>query len=171
MIRRAALLALLALAAAAPAAAQAPAQPTALSESLKKVAARYARTEERIKVVVGRRRDPQPLPAELPNPFYRGVEPTELATLAEPTPELVPEAPDITDADTLARLVPTLRITGLVVRNQQPHLTINSIVCKAGDLIPISGRDVPIFIQVRRIAGGQVTLGLNDAEITIPLKL
>ena len=71
MIRRAALLGLLALAAAAPAAAQAPAQPTALSESLKKVTARYARTEERIKVVVGRRRDPQPLPAELPNPFYR----------------------------------------------------------------------------------------------------
>lgn len=162
---------LLVLFLAATAAAQNTALPTALSESLRKVTARYARTEERIQVLVGRRLNPPPLPAEMPNPFYQGVELSELATLPEPETPLVPDAPDITDADTLARIVPTLRITGLVIRNQQPHLTINSVSCKPGDIIAIPGRATPLFIQVRRIADGQLTLGLNDAEVTIPLKL
>lgn len=160
-------------AAKAPAAKAAPAQaPTQLTESLKKVATRYARTEERINLLVGRRQKPEPLPASLPNPFYRGVESSELATLAEKPVEEAPAAPDISDADTLARVAPTLRLGGLVVRNQQPHLTINSAICKAGDVIPVPGKDKdsPIFIQVRKITPDALTLGLNDAELTLPLK-
>ncbi|MFZ5497144.1 MAG: hypothetical protein ACOZE5_17630 [Verrucomicrobiota bacterium] len=163
---------LLPVLAAATAAAQAATTPTALAEALKKVSSRYARTEGRIKALVGRRLEPQPLPASLPNPFYRGVEPAELPTLVEPQAEpVIPAPPDISDADTLARLVPTLRITGLVTRNQQLHVTINSIGCKAGDFIPIPGKEHPVFIQVRRITNTDLTLGLNDAELTIPLKL
>ena len=145
--------------------------PTQLTEALKKVAARYARTEEHIEVLVGRRLKPEPLPTSMPNPFYRGVEPTELAAQAEPTPEAVPEAPDITDADTLARIAPTLRFSGYVIRNQQPYVAINSIVCKVGDVVPIPGPAATIFIQVRAITSSQITVGLNDAEISIPLKL
>lgn len=168
------LLALL-LALAVPAAAQTPIvgagrTPTALTETLKKVTARYARTDARIAELVGRRLNPQPLPASLPNPFYRGVEPSELAA-PEPAPELAPAAPDISDADTLARLAPTLRISGLVTRDHKPHLIINSVVCKVGDVFPISGQGAPVFIQVRKIAHDSFTLGLNDAELTIPLKL
>lgn len=157
--------------AAASAAAQSGTAPTALNEALKKVTARYARTEERIQVVVGRRLHPQPLPATLANPFYRGAEMSEIAQ-PEPAPEeAAPAAPDITDADTLARLAPTLRIGGVVVRNQQPYLTINSIVCKVGDIVPISGgKDAPIFIQIRKINPDSVLLGLNDAELTLSLK-
>lgn len=159
--------------AAAPAAKAAPTQaPTQLTESLKKVATRYARTEERINVLVGRRLKPEPLPASLPNPFYRGVETSELATVADQPVEAAPAAPDISDADTLARIASTLRIGGLVVRNQQSHLTLNSTICKAGDVIPVPGRDKdsPIFIQVRKITSDSFTLGLNDAELTLPLK-
>jgi hypothetical protein len=152
---------------AGPAAAQAP---SALSETLKKVSARYALTEKRIADLVGRRLNPQPLPAALPNPFYAGVELSELAA-PEPEPELLPDSPDISDADTLAKIAPTLRFTGLVTRDRQLHVIINSIVCKAGDVIPISGRDTPIFIQVRKIAPDTVTLGLNEAEMVVPLKL
>jgi len=145
--------------------------PTALTEALRRAAARFARNEERIKVVYGQRRDPQPLPATLPNPFYRGA---ELSELAQPQPEkheIVPAAPDITDADTLARLAPTLRISGFVMRNQQSYLTINSIVCKVGDLIPVTRADgPPVFLQIRKIASDSLTLGLNDAELTMPLK-
>ncbi len=157
-----------------PVAAQSGSAPTALTEALRRASARFARNEERIKVVYGQRRDPQPLPATLPNPFYRGVETSELATMdvtAPETPDVAPAAPDITDADTLARLAPTLRIGGFVVRNQQPYLTINSIVCKAGDLIPVTRADgPPVFLQVRKLATDSLTLGLNDAELTMPLK-
>ena len=153
--------------------AQSTGQATALSESLKKIAARFPRIEQRVQVLVGRRLNPQPLPASLPNPFYRGVEPSDLAQLdiANPVVEAVPAAPDITDADTLARIAPTLRITGLVSVNDVPHVAVNGLVCKAGDVIPIGGRDIPIFIQVRKVDGHNVTLGLNDAELTIQVKL
>lgn len=163
------------LALAVPAAAQTPIvgagrTPAALTETLRKVTARYARTDARITELVGRRLNPQPLPASLPNPFYHGVELSELAA-PEPAPELAPAAPDISDADTLARLAPTLRISGLVTRDHKPHLIINSVVCKVGDVFPISGQGAPVFIQVRKIAHDSFTLGLNDAELTIPLKL
>jgi hypothetical protein len=163
--------ALLTLAAATTALAQKSGTPTQLTEALRKVSARYARTDERIEVLVGRRLKPEPLPASMPNPFYRGVEPTELAAQAEPVPEAVPAAPDITDADTLARIAPTLRFSGYVIRNQQPYVAINSIVCKVGDVVPIAGPEATLFIQVRAITPSQVTVGLNDAELSIPLKL
>lgn len=164
---------LLALLLAAPGAAEAQTggPPTALTEALRRAAARFARNEERIKVVYGQRRDPQPLPASLPNPFYRGAELSELAQPQPPEPDDVPAAPDITDADTLARLAPTLRISGFVVRNQQSYLTINTIVCKVGDLIPVTRPDgPPVFLQIRRLSTDSLTLGLNDAELTMPLK-
>lgn len=154
--------------------AQGSASATALNDSLKKITARFPRTEERIKLLVGRRLDPQPLPRTLPNPFYRGVETSELETLdvtVPEAPETAPAAPDITDADTLARLAPTLRISGLVSVNGVPHVAINSLLCKVGDVIPVGGRDVPVFLQVRRIAPHEITLGLHDAELTIPVKL
>lgn len=152
--------------AAGPAAAQAP---SALSETLRKVTARYALTEQRIADLVGRRLDPQPLPDLLPNPFYAG---TELSELAAPEPEiLLPDAPDISDADTLTRLAPTLRVTGLVIRNEEPHLIINSIACKVGDFIPIPGRNRPVFLQVRSISPNSYVLGLNAAEMALELKL
>lgn len=167
-------LVLAALLAAASGHAQGSASATVLNDSLKKITARFPRTEERIKLLVGRRLDPQPLPRSLPNPFYRGVETSELATLDVTTPdvpEAAPAAPDITDADTLARLAPTLRISGLVSLSGVPHVAINSLLCKVGDVIPVSGRDVPVFLQVRRIAPHEITLGLNEAELTIPVKL
>lgn len=159
--------------AAADGAAQATPQATTLSESLKKIVARFPRTEEQVKFLVGRRLDPQPLPAELSNPFYRGVEPSELQQLAfdAPPEEEVPAAPDITDADTLARIAPTLRITGVVAVGGVPHVVINGSACKVGDVIPVSGRDTPVFLQVRGIGVHDLTLGLHDAEITLQVKL
>jgi hypothetical protein len=148
-------------------------QATALSEALKKVMLRFPRTEERVQLLVGRRLDPQPLPASLPNPFYRGVEPSELQDLTINAPPAVdePPAPDITDADTLARIAPTLRITGLVTLNGVPHVAINGAVCKVGDVIPIPGRENAFFIQVRAIGAHDITVGLHDAELTIQVKL
>jgi uncharacterized Zn-binding protein involved in type VI secretion len=172
VLRRSGLI-LLALVAAATAGAQTAPQPTALSDSLKKILARFPRTEERVKLLVGRRLDPQPLPATLPNPFYRGVEPSDLQQLTVNAPPAAdePPAPDITDADTLARLAPTLRITGLVSVNGVPHVAVNGSVCKVGDVIPLSNRDNPIFIQVRHIGAHEITVGLHDAELTIQVKL
>lgn len=155
------------LLAAGPAAAQAP---TALTETLRRDTTRYALTEQRIADLVGRRLNPQPLPDTLPNPFYAG---TEISELSVPQPEavLLPDEPDISDADSLARLAPTLRVTGLVVRNGQPHLIINSLACKVGDFIPVPGRDRPVFLQVRSISANAYVLGLNEAEMTLELKL
>lgn len=172
VLRRSSLV-LVALLAAGGAFAQTAPQATVLNESLKKIMVRFPRTEERVKLLVGRRLDPQPLPASLPNPFYRGVEPSDLQELAINAPPAVdePPAPDITDADTLARIAPTLRITGLVTLNGVPHVAVNGSVCKVGDVIPIPGRENPLFIQVRAIGAHDITLGLHDAELTIQVKL
>ena len=155
----------------------APAKPkgkpdSATAAALKKVTDRYALTKARIATLLDQRMNPTPLPALLPNPFYRSP-PIPLSDTAPVKPadaEVVPAAPDSSDADTLARFAATLKVSGLVVLNGQPHLTINQTICKAGDVIPVGNKDHPIYVQVLRITPDDVTFGLNQAEQTVRLK-
>jgi hypothetical protein len=144
---------------------------SATAIALKKISDRYALTKTRISTLLDQRLHPTPLPASLPNPFYRPslLPPTDTTPdVAENVP--VPAAPDITDADTLAKFAATLKVSGLVTLNGQAHLTINQTLCKAGDVIPAGSKDHPVYIQVVRITPDELVLGLNDAQQTVRLR-
>jgi hypothetical protein len=140
--------------------------------ALKKVTNRYALTKIRIATLLDQRMHPTPLPDTLPNPFYHPLElaPSDTASGPAEVVVVVPAAPDISDADTLAKFAATLKVSGVVVLNGQPHLTINQALCRVGDVIPAGSKEHPIYIQVLRITPEEFTLGLNQAEQTIRLK-
>ena len=164
------LAAALLLAAGSGRAADAPDAATAVT--LKRVADRYALTKTRIAALLEQRMHPAPLPNNLPNPFYHPSAlpaPDDVPT----TPAdvvTVPAAPDISDADTLAKFISSIKISGVVMMGGQPLLTINSTLCKVGDVIPIGSKEHPSFISVLRLTPDEVTLGLNQAEQTVRVR-
>lgn len=144
----------------------------ATSLALKRVAERYALTQARITTLLGPRRNPAPLPTDLPNPFYV---PSDLPPVAQPPGDpgestVVPAMADESDADTLAKFAATLRIGGVTVRNGVPHLTLNTALCKAGDTIPYESRGRTVYIQVVGITANELTLGLNTERQTVRIK-
>ncbi len=145
---------------------------TATAAALKKVSDRYALTKTRIAALLEQRIHPTPLPDNLPNPFYHSqvIPPSDNAPVTPTDTALVPAAADISDADTLAKFVAGIKISGLVVLAGQPHLTINSTLCKAGDVIPAGTKDHPLYISVVHLTPEEVTLGLNQAEQTVRLR-
>jgi hypothetical protein len=138
---------------------------------------RFARTQEQINALFKRRLKPEPLPADLPNPFVLpgGAKgPDVKAPEGEGTthPDKPPEGdlPPGSDAEALARLVAKLKISGIVQLNGRLHLIINQSPYKEGDLILLGTKDAATYLQVIRITPNELTLGLNQAVQTIKLK-
>jgi hypothetical protein len=141
---------------------------SATAIALRKIADRYALTKSRIAALLDQRVHPTPLPARLPNPFYRVPE----AAATEPRdtqPDLatVPAAPDLSDADVLAKFAAAVKISGYLEIGGSPRLTINSTLCRTGDVIPYGPRDRQVYIQVQKITPDTVTLKLNDATQSV----
>jgi hypothetical protein len=141
------------------------------SLTMKRVADRYALTNQRISALVDNRRTPPPLPATLPNPFYR---PTDLPQVEDtsggPAETVVPAVANETDEGTLAKFAATVRISGLTVRNGVQLLTLNGTLCKAGDTIPLEIKGRTTYIQVIKITPDELTLGLNQDRQTVRVK-
>jgi hypothetical protein len=144
---------------------------SATAAALKKITERYARTKEQIATLLEPRTHPSPLPTSLPNPFYHSLDVPVTDTTPVKAPEdIAPAAADSSDSDTLAKYVYGLKLSGVVVRNGQPHLTINSLLCKVGDVIPVGTKDRPIYLQVVSITPDELTLSLNEARQVVRLK-
>ena len=137
--------------------------------ALKKVTERYALTRIRIDTLIGPRLNPPPLADSLPNPFYTALAlpPTETPP---PVEDIGPSAPDSSDADTLASYAASLKISGGMEINGQALLTINSALYKVGDVIPVGTKSRQIYLQVLRITPTELTLGLNEVQLAVPLK-
>jgi hypothetical protein len=163
------------LLAAGPALSAAEKPDAATTATLKRISDRYALTKARIGSLLEPRMHPVPLPATLPNPFYR--EP-ELApeTGGTPGPAVpvegaqLPAEPDATDAGTLAKFVATLKVSGTTVLNGVPRLTLNQTLCKAGDIIPVEVKGRTVYIQVLKITDDVLTLGLNEEQQTVRIR-
>lgn len=140
---------------------------TTTTAALKKTAERYALTNLRITELLAERLNPTPLAASLPNPFYIAPAPPP-----EPTPveDAVPVAADSSDVDTLARYAAALKISGGIVLKGRPHLTINQVLYKTGDFIPVGRKERALYLQVLSITPDEVTLGLNQVQQVIRLK-
>lgn len=138
--------------------------------ALKKVTERYALTKIRIDTLIGPRLNPPPLADSLPNPFYTApaLPPTE--NTPPPVEDIGPTAPDSSDADTLASYAASLKISGGMEINGQALLTINSALYKVGDVIPVKWKSRQVYLQVLRITPTELTLGLNEVQLVVPLK-
>jgi hypothetical protein len=143
---------------------------SATAAALKKITERYALTKQQIATLLDQRMHPAALPTTLPNPFYHTSDTPSTEGPATPADIAVPAAPDASDADTLAKYAAALKISGVVVLNGQPHLTVNSTLCKIGDVIPVGTKDHLVYLQIVRITGDELTLGLNEAQQVIRLK-
>lgn len=145
----------------------------ASAAEIKRITDRYALTRDRISSLLDMRLKPVPLPANPPNPFYQApVEAIgqETAPVPDPAEILVPETADITDIDTLRKYAPTLRIGGVITRNDVLHLAVNNSTCKVGDIITVGHRDRPIYLKLLELSLNEFTLGLNDAQLVVPLR-
>jgi hypothetical protein len=163
------------LSAATVAAAPAPSVPAS-----PKATDRFERTKERIDALLKNRLKPVPLPANPPNPFLL----TEAASTTtpgsatdhgtEPAPHDGATVFDVTaphnDAEFLAFYAGTLKISGTVQLNGRPQLIINQSPYKEGDLILLRNKEASIYLKVVRIAPGELTLGYNGVEQTLPFK-
>jgi hypothetical protein len=136
---------------------------------------------QRIDALLKRRQQPEPLPAEAPNPFALqaniptvpnlGRESAAAAGGAEPAPVIVAQSDEelVTSntAELLARFASRLRITGMIRLKDQVHIIINETPWKEGDYLIINqGRRI-FRLQVMRIQTGQLTLRLEDAELML----
>ena len=140
--------------------------------ALKRIAERYALTKARIASLLEPRMNPVPLPATLPNPFFRpsDLPPVEDSPVSGVDSTVMPAGPDESDAGTLAKFVATLKVSGLTVRNGVSHLTLNQTLCKAGDIIPLAVKGRTVYIQVQSITATELTLGLNEEKQSIRLR-
>lgn len=160
---------LLVLAAAARAAEAKAVMPTG---DAKKLAARYALTKTRIETLLGPRQHPVPLPATtLPNPFYR----PDASTVTTPPPDKIetpvaPDAPDLTDADTLLKYAGTLKVGGYLTVGGAPRVAVNQLICKVGDIITVGSKDHPVFLRIESINPQEFTIKLNEATYIVPIK-
>ena len=140
----------------------------------RRIADRYALTKARIGALLDQRQSPPPLPANPPNPFYQA--PKEVigdpAAPGHESPDtvLVPEAADLSDGDTLRKYAATLKLGGVITRNGVLHLAINNTASKAGDAITVGHRDRPVYLRIAGLTTSELTLALNDATLTVPLR-
>lgn len=150
------------------------AKPAVVNAEAKRLADRYALTKARINALLGPRLHPTALPAGvLPNPFYRPLAVTDTSPTnnpAETETPAVPDTADLSDIDTLTKYTATLKLSGYLVLGGQPHISINSAICKVGDTVTVGTKDKPIFLHIDAITPQELTLRLNETTYTVPLR-
>lgn len=141
---------------------------------VKRIADRYALTKARISALLDQRQNPAPLPANPPNPFYQTPKevPGDPAATDPESPDtvIVPEAADLSDSDTLRKYAATLKLGGVITRNGVLHLAINNTASKVGDAITVGGKDRPVYLRIASLTTTELTLALNEATLTVPLR-
>jgi len=144
---------------------------TALPTSdAKKLGERYALTKTRIQELLGARLHPVALPATaLPNPFYRSTVGPEVPQ-QNPEVPVQPDAPDLTDVDTLTKYAAGLKLSGYLILNEVPHVSINGAPFKTGDVITLGPKDHPVFLHIDALNPQEITLRLNETKLVVPLK-
>lgn len=136
-------------------------------------AARSDRIRGQIDALLAARRNPTPLPVDPPNPFAAASAGSVSPGAGGGGPDAAsgsrpPEAPAIeADAQVLARLASRLRIGGLIRIKDQSQVVINDSPLREGDYFVAEREPRTIQLQVVRIAPGQLTLRLDEAELTV----
>jgi hypothetical protein len=149
---------------------------TVVSSGSAAAAARSQRIRSQIDSLLAARRKPEPLPVDPPNPFAapsRGViSPAGVPVPGERSgppvalsPSAIPAAGS--NSEILARLASRLRIGGLIRLKDQVQIVINDSPLREGETFVVEREPRIIQLQVVRIQPGQLTLRLEDAELTL----
>lgn len=130
---------------------------------------RFDRLPTRINTMLGRRLNPQPFPAVLPDPFQLpGAMP---ATPAAADGKVDRPSEPASDLAALHRYAATLKVSGTVDIGGKPHLIINASAYGEGDLIKVRDTNPVDFVRVLEITPRTLTLGYGSARLEVPLRL
>jgi hypothetical protein len=130
-------------------------------------------TRARIEALFRLRNAPLPAPDPRLNPFRLASDPPIAAPAetegagpgGEPTPpDAVPLSPD---EALLTQAVATLKLNGAVQIGDRMLAIINQATYKEGDLLSVRLQGKPVDLNVRHISSRSVTIGLNEAELTL----
>ncbi len=150
-----------AAAASTPAAAVAPATPPPLSP-------RFQQVRDRIEVLFGHRNAPPPPADPRRNPFRPpGAAPVAAAPVGAPAENGPPPTAAAVDLALLKQTAATLKVGGTIEIGGRPHLIINQVPYKEGDMINTRAKGQPVFLRVKHISRYSYTLSLNAAELSV----
>jgi hypothetical protein len=128
--------------------------------------ARFNQVRERAAALYEHRnqRPAAPLPVENP------LRPAGALSAAPPAgADTGPRArPAPTELALLQQAVATLRVSGTFEKDGDSYLVINSKPCRIGDVVQAAVGGETVYLRVRAIARENVTLALNETEITLP---
>ena len=136
-------------------------------------APRWKLTRTRIEALFRLRNAPPPAPDPSANPFRlasdqpaaAATETESVTTSGEPTaPDAAPLGPDET---LLKQAVATLKLNGAVQIGDRMLAIINQATYKEGDILSLRLQGRPVDLLVRQISSHSVTIGLNQAELTL----
>jgi len=138
-----------------------PAEPPQLDPSSNP---RFTQTRTRIDSLFQYRNTALPPPDPRTNPFRTAAEIAIAGSSIVPgVPVLAPDSDDAL----LQAAAATLKITGMVVKDGRAKLIINGGAYEEGGVISVRVRGKPAYVKIRHITLSNVTLTLNDAELTI----
>ena len=132
-------------------------------------AERSAQMRRQVDDLLGSRRRPAALPADPPNPFSGVAGGIVLPTPGERARPILPASarPGEESAETLARAASRLRIGGIIRMRDYVQIVINDTPWREGESILVEREPRPVRVQIVRIQPGQLTLRLDDAEMTL----
>jgi len=145
----------------------------ALTAAAPVAAPQWKLTRARIEALFRLRNAPRPAPDPRLNPFRLASDPP-VAALAESEsvgPGGEPTPPDATplspDEALLKQAVATLKLNGAVQIGDRMLAIINQATYKEGDILGVRVQGKPVELNVRHISSHSVTLGFNEAELTL----
>ncbi|MBI5689945.1 MAG: hypothetical protein HZC55_07570 [Verrucomicrobia bacterium] len=139
-------------------------------------AARFKQVEDRVGALFRHRREAPPTPDPRHNPF---LAPGSAAATTAPRPagdppNKLPEgaapAADAGPATSLTQLqqaAATLKVSGIFETGGGTQLVINKRLYKEGDVVQAQVGGETVYLRVKEIGKRNVTLSLNDAEMTL----
>jgi len=130
-------------------------------------------TRARIEALFRLRNAPRPAPDPRLNPFRLASDPPPAASAetesvgpgGEPTPS---DAMPLSPAEALLKqAVATLKLNGAVQIGDRMLAIINQATYKEGDILGVRLQGKPVDLNVRHVSSHSVTIGLNEAELTL----
>jgi hypothetical protein len=153
-------------------AAEAPATAKSPPASQPPLSPRFKQVRQKIDVLFKNRGETPPAPDPRQNPFRPAgaVAVADAGRAAGASGEVnlpaVPEPPS-SDLTKLQGSVATLKIGGRLQTGGQLYLMINGKPYKENEVITTQVQGEPVYLRIRQISSREVTLGLNEAEMTL----
>lgn len=139
------------------------------------------RVESHIRLLLGTRMRNSTLPTPLPNLFAKAGSGATGIILSD-SPAADPAAPTAGPAtttpatetppepDVVARLASTLKFGGMLYRNGQPQLIINSSAYAVGALVPVQDGDTVHRLRLKSITRTHCVFELDGREATLSIR-